>query len=171
MSTAPSPIRSRSIRIFGPGPPQGSARELLIAAALTLAFAVSATPLVVVEQPSWDFGTVTNCAELTHDFSIRNAGDANLAITQVRSSCAACLSAAADKLILPPGATTLVHCHLDLHALSGRVARAVVLTCNDPGNPSPVLSLAGFSVPAYAISPLEVTLDCPRDGPLARPRL
>src|SRR5438105_8535873 len=131
----------------------------MLAVLVAMALPASAAPLIVVEQPSWDFGIVTNCAELTHDFRIRNAGDASLTITQVRSSCNVCLHANADKRIAPPGGSTLIHCHLDLHALSGQITRAVVLTCNDPTKPSPVLSLTGISVPVYSITPLELTLD------------
>ena len=158
MCLAPSAASDRAVSVIPSGPGYPSIR-LVFAALVALPLLACAAPRIVIERPSWDFGTVTNVFELTHDFLIRNAGDATLELTQVLSSCMACLSAVADKRVLPPGEMARIHCHLDLHALSGRVVRAVVLTCNDPGNPSPVLNLFGVSVPAYQITPREVTLD------------
>ena len=127
---------------------------------------VSAAPRIQFDHPFWNFGTVTNLSSMAHDYWISNSGDAPLVISSVVSSCPACLHASIEKTNLLPGATTVVHALLDLRLLSGPVSRAILITCNDPQNPTPVLELNIESVPLYRVSPIMPQIDLV-DGPRA----
>ncbi|MDR3457092.1 MAG: DUF1573 domain-containing protein [Verrucomicrobiae bacterium] len=126
-----------------------------------------AAPQIEVDQPRWNFGTVTNGYAEDHDFLIRNRGDETLRISRVLSSCSACLSAQMPSTNLPPGGTATVRAHLDLRTLTGAVTRAILVDSNDPKTPSVILNLAGVVVPAYQVVPPEINLDLSRNQPAA----
>jgi hypothetical protein len=118
-----------------------------------------AAPRIQVEPLLWDFGTATNISELTHDFTVRNAGDAELQINRLVSSCDACLRAAIDKTKIPPGGAAVVRGRLDLRALEGPITRTITVYCNDPSNSPVVLGLTGVVMPLYQVTPREITMD------------
>ncbi len=120
---------------------------------------IAAAPQIVVEQPVYDFGSITNGSQVLHDFVIRNAGDAELEISRVVSSCVACLRASLEKTNIPPGGSSVLHARLDLRLLNGTVSRAISLYCNDPNNGSSVVGLTGVVVPVYQVTPPEIELD------------
>jgi hypothetical protein len=120
---------------------------------------ISAAPQIAVDQPIYDFGCITNGTQILHDFAIHNAGDAELEISRVVSSCEACLRASLEKTNIPPGGEGVLHARLDLRLLNGTVSRAILLDCNDPNNDPLVVGLTGVVVPAYQITPAEIDLD------------
>jgi len=120
---------------------------------------VWAAPRIMVEQPVYDFGTITNGSEILHDFAIRNVGDADLKITRVVSSCNACLKAKLEKIKIPPGGESLLRATFDLRLLSGPISRTISIASNDPDNPWLILGLTGIVIPRYQMTPAEVDLD------------
>ena len=148
------------MRNFGP---RSRLAGTLFFLCLVAAGKIHAAPRMVIDQPLWNFGGVTNLAELTHDFVISNAGDATLEISSVVSSCNACLRAAVEKNKIPPGGKTVLHSQLDLRLLSGNISRAIMVDCNDPQSPSIVLELSGVVVPAYQVVPAEIELDLSKE--------
>ena len=128
---------------------------------------ISAAPQIAVERPVCDFGSVTNGGQILHDFAIHNAGDAELQIDRVVSSCAACLQASLEKTKIPPGGESILHTRLDLRLLNGTVSRAIALYCNDPNNDPLVVGLTGVVVPFYQVTPTEIDLDLSRGQQMA----
>ena len=120
---------------------------------------VSAAPQILVEQPAFDFGAITNGSEILHDFVIRNVGDTDLEINRVISSCNVCLKAKLDKFEIPPGGASRLHARLDLRLLSGSISRSITIESNDPQNAWVMLELAGTVTPSYQMTPLEIVLD------------
>jgi len=122
-------------------------------------YSTCASPSIQTDQPVWNFGSLTNQAEITHDFAIRNVGDAPLELNRVVSSCDACLRAKCDKKRILPGASALLHSRLDLRSLSGQVTRNIFLHVNDPESPSLTLAITGRTVPLFRVSPPDLILD------------
>ena len=120
---------------------------------------VSGAPQIVIDHQFWNFGTITNGAILSHDYCLSNAGDGPLIISNVISTCGVCLHAYIDTTNIPPGAETVIHAKLDLQILDGPASRSVLVSCNDPQNPTPVLELDGVSVRMYQVVPLSPILD------------
>jgi hypothetical protein len=120
---------------------------------------ISAAPQIAVDQPIYDFGSITNGSQVLHDFAIRNAGDAELEINRVVSSCDSCLRASLEKTKIPPGGESVLHARLDLRLLNGTVSRALSVYCNDPNNDLLVVGLTGVVVPFYQVTPAEIDLD------------
>jgi Protein of unknown function (DUF1573) len=126
---------------------------------------ISAAPRIVVEQPVYDFGIITNGLEILHDFVIRNVGDADLKINRVISGCNACLHAGMSLANIPPGGKAVLHSQLDLRLMSGSVSRAIMVECNDSQNAFLGLELTGVVVPAYQVTPLGISLDLSQGQP------
>ncbi len=63
--------------------------RLLIGCLLLMVMAVPilATPVITVDHPEYDFGSITLGRMVKHTFTVRNAGDATLEIFRVFASC------------------------------------------------------------------------------------
>lgn len=131
---------------------------LVLALAGSLPSLAPAAPRLLVEQPNWDFGSVTNTTRLEHDFVLRNAGDASLEIRKVVTSCDSCLTVVLDDVVIPAGGRTLAHCALDTRLLSGEVFRFITIQSNDPLPSEWSVELHASIVPVYAVNPVELTV-------------
>ncbi len=119
---------------------------------------VSAAPRLVVDQPNWNFGSVTNATRLDHDFVLRNAGDAGLEIKAVTLSCDSCMTVVLDETTIPPGGRTVAHCSLDTRLLSGEVFRFITIHSNDPLPTDWIVEVHASIVPVYALTPPEFSV-------------
>jgi rhodanese-related sulfurtransferase len=67
-----------------------------------LGVAASATPVITVNEPDYDFGSISQGYMVKHTFMLQNTGDATLNIVYVRASCG-CTTAARPTNSLAPG--------------------------------------------------------------------
>jgi len=98
-------------------------------------------PTLVVEPPSFDFGTVEAKVETT--FVMYNTGDAPLQLLGISTSCG-CTSARADQQLIMPGARTRLYVSFDPNAhegIEGSVVRQVYVRTNDPAQPETTLEI------------------------------
>ena len=123
-----------------------------------------AAPRIVVDRPAYDFGSITNGSELRHDFVVRNAGDADLTIDRVVSSCTVCLQARIERTTIPAGGEVRLLARLDLRILEGPVSRGLLVYSNDPANSPLVLELTGTVIPLFQVTPASIDLDL-TEGP------
>ena len=87
-------------------------------------------PAAVALEIVKDFGVVNKGQRVTHEFQIRNDGDAVLQITEVRPSCG-CTVADFDRTVAP-GATGKVKATVDTRNFKGGIAKSVRVFTNDP---------------------------------------
>lgn len=139
---------------------------LFIITIQTLVFSstVLAGPRVEINKAFWDFGVISNLTYASHDFWISNSGDAPLIINRVTSTCEACLQATIQRTNLPPGTATAIHATLDTRLLNGAVSRAILIGCNDPHEPNPVLGINIVVAPIYKVDPAAPLVDL-AEGP------
>jgi hypothetical protein len=131
----------------------------LFGAILTLTFASGAMalaadapqPKIVVANPIHDFGPVEKTAKLTHDFEIRNDGNAELKIREARAECA-CTVTRFDATIAA-GATGRVHVEFDPMDLLGPVSKTILVFTNDPAAPEVVLTVKAGVKPIFGVKP------------------
>ena len=95
--------------------------------------AETSAPAALALETIKDFGAVNKGQRITHEFQIRNDGDAVLQITDVRPSCG-CTVAEYDKTVAP-GATGKVKATVDTRNFKGGIAKAVRVFTNDAANP------------------------------------
>lgn len=108
-------------------------------------------PKISVKKDIHDFGTIVEGQVVTHQFEVRNAGTAELIISQVRASCG-CTAAKPDKMNLKPGEKTFVKIEFNSENRLGPQEKFVYLSSNDPINPEYKLSFIGVIVDKNAES-------------------
>ena len=91
-------------------------------------------PRIRVEPGSFDFGRVLQEKVLRKTFTIRNFGDADLAIEGVSSSCD-CTAAEPERTLVEPGGSTSLLVTLRTRRYSGKLERQVVVRSNDAKTP------------------------------------
>ena len=77
----------------------------------------AATPRIVVEPASFDFGTLRPAGEVQKEFVIRNHGRAELVIQSISTDCGCTAALSETKTVRPGGSTAM---RVTLHAALGR---------------------------------------------------
>jgi hypothetical protein len=110
-------------------------------------------PQVVLSQDNWDFGAVWHPEAPTLTLTIRNAGAAELKITNVKPTCG-CTSVEPGRRDVPPGETTELKIRYDTKGKQDRVSSSVIIESNDPARPKLEFPIAGFVKRAVRRIPL-----------------
>lgn len=131
----------------------GTAILALCAVLLVAAFALAdaGRPKAVAQDPIKDMGTVPKGEKVSHDFLIRNEGNAPLEITEVRPACG-CTVASFDKTIAP-GQTGKIHVVIDTATFSGGIAKGVTAFTSDTDNPQIELTVRADVQPVIMVKP------------------
>ena len=108
-------------------------------------------PKAVAVEPIKDAGNVAKGDKISHDFLIKNEGDAELEIVQVQPACG-CTVAEFDKKIAP-GQTGKVHAVLDTASFNGPISKGLTVFTNDPDNPQMELTVRAKVQPYIAAKP------------------
>lgn len=112
---------------------------LCLVASPALPLAAQGQPKAVAVEAVKDLGTIAKGEKATHDFVIRNEGDAPLEITAVRPACG-CTVAEFDKTVAP-GKTGTVHTVVDTSTFQGPISKGVTVSTNDPATPEIQLTM------------------------------
>lgn len=104
----------------------------------------TARPVIQVEPPSHDFGTIPQ-EVVSHSFTVKNNGNETLVIAEVTTSCG-CTTAEIDKKKISPGdeATLTVTFDPIVHDTMGKTTRTVFLETNDPKSPVKKIRIRAF---------------------------
>ncbi|HEX6863694.1 MAG TPA: DUF1573 domain-containing protein [Thermoanaerobaculia bacterium] len=121
---------------------------LFVAAATLFA---AGKPKAVVVEPIKDAGTVSKGDKISHDFLIKNEGDADLAILNVQPACG-CTVAEFDKTIAP-GQTGKVHAVLDTSTFTGPISKGLMVFTSDPDVPQVELTVRAKVQPYISAKP------------------
>ncbi len=97
-------------------------------------------PRITFSEVSFDFGTVKSSDVLRHDFIVTNTGNALLEISDVTPACGCTVAGAWDRQI-QPGQTGRIPIQFSPASFKGTITKSVTLTCNDPGQATPVLQI------------------------------
>ncbi len=101
-------------------------------------------PKITCGKPKFDFGTVTEGPDITHEFVIHNRGRGPLRITNVSTSCgctAAVLQGAGGQnatmpTVIPAGGRGIVKATYHTNGRPGHATKIITVSSNDPVNPS-----------------------------------
>ncbi|HKV06906.1 MAG TPA: DUF1573 domain-containing protein [Thermoanaerobaculia bacterium] len=121
---------------------------LFVAAATLFA---AGKPKAVVVEPIKDAGTVSKGDKISHDFLIKNEGDADLEIINVQPACG-CTVAEFDKTIAP-GKTGKVHAVVDTASFTGPISKGLTVYTSDPDVPQLELTVRAKVQPYISAKP------------------
>jgi hypothetical protein len=102
----------------------------------------NAGPHITVVERAFDFGTVLCGEVIKHDFSFTNTGAQLLVIKDVQTTCG-CATARNWSHEVPPGKAGVIPIEFQTVNFSGRVAKSVTVTCNDPDQGTVALEIKG----------------------------
>ena len=119
---------------------------------------------VKVEDPVFDFGTVSSGGIVKHEFKVKNEGQGDLVVNKVIPSCG-CTAGKMEPEVIEPGAAGVIKVSFDTTGFSGRKVKTVRLYTNDPESDSVLLTLKGEIEPDTRVEPRQVFLsDVIKDG-------
>lgn len=103
-------------------------------------------PSILVEEASYDFGTVYEGAEVQHAYAVKNTGDADLVLTKVKTSCG-CTVAEYTEEPIPPGGEGVVDIIFKTRSKKGSQKKSIFVHTNDPRTPQQKLFIQGHVQP------------------------
>lgn len=143
-----SPFHHRSFARFLSTP----AAVLLAAAVATPVLAETpAAPKAVIAEASKDVGTVPKGEVIKHTFLVKNAGTADLLITDVKPACG-CTVSEYDRVI-KPGAEGKITLSIETKAFQGSISKTALVLFNDPTTAQVTLNVQAFVKPFVETHP------------------
>jgi hypothetical protein len=115
-------------------------------------------PRIAVDQPHYDFGSMQRGTSKSHEFVIRNTGNAPLKIRNGGTTCKCTLSQLTEESI-PPGGSTTVKLEWKAKADNGPFRQTATVLTNDPTNSSVELQVDGQILALSGVEPADFLFD------------
>jgi hypothetical protein len=100
-------------------------------------------PKAVIIPAEYDFGKITEGEVVNYEYTIKNDGNDELIIKDVKGTCG-CTAAKPEKNKLKPGESTKVKVTFNSDGRQGKQVKAVNMSTNDPKNPNPQFRFTAF---------------------------
>jgi hypothetical protein len=100
-------------------------------------------PVMALSTERWDFGTLEQGQTASTNILVTNKGDADLKITFIRSSCAACVGNVTGARLVEPGQKGPITLTFYSKGLTGRQSKVVYVHSNDPITPFKAIRIVG----------------------------
>ncbi len=113
--------------------------------------AAQSKPSIEIPRMREDLGRVFERANYEYSFVVRNRGNADLVIEDVKPGCG-CTVAKFDKIIAP-GGEGKIELVLDGQRVHGEFAKTATVRTNDPDHPELTLTIAGTKIPFLNMQP------------------
>ncbi|MFN6177791.1 MAG: DUF1573 domain-containing protein [Flavobacteriales bacterium] len=107
-------------------------------------------PQISIDKESHDYGTISQGANGTCEFTVTNTGDQPLIISQCQGSCG-CTVPKCETQPIKPGAKSTITVKYDTNRV-GPINKSVTITSNATNAPSKVVTIKG-TVEAAATTP------------------
>jgi hypothetical protein len=141
-------------------------RVVVAVAALVLVAAgaiASIGPRISFDKPDFDFGTIYQEENVTHEFTFKNAGDAPLKLGKISSSCG-CTAAYPSGQEIAPGKTGSIRITFSAGRMRNKVSKHIYIDTNDTTNPRATLTFTGFIKREVDIAPFGIFLGTVKVG-------
>lgn len=109
-------------------------------------------PLPKLAELEHDFGRVMQGQKVIHEFSIQNAGDADLVLQRIAPSCG-CTAAAVSSSTIKPGASEKIRVTFDTSGMYGSKTKTVSVQTNARERPEVTLKMRGSVVRGITATP------------------
>jgi hypothetical protein len=108
-------------------------------------------PSIEMPRLNYDFGETFHLEQYAYAFVVRNRGNADLVIEDVKPGCG-CTAAKFDRVI-SPGKEGKIELVVDGNKVHGEFSKAAEVKSNDPDHPSISLSISGKEIPFVNVVP------------------
>jgi hypothetical protein len=115
---------------------------LCFASLIGFSGAEASAPKIALQASEYDFGTIKQGEEVSHIFTFKNMGDADLIITDVKTSCG-CTAAVTSAKTIAPGSEGTLEVTFNSKGRQGRQAKTATIFSNDPEKPSVAVRISG----------------------------
>lgn len=141
-------------------------RRIVAVAAFSLAVALSAAyaaqeatkneggapkPAIEIPRMKIDLGQMFEREKYEYKFVVRNRGNADLVIQDVKPGCG-CTAASFDKVIAP-GKEGVIELDVDGAKVHGEFEKQATVETNDPDHPTLTIAVAGSEIPYVNVTP------------------
>jgi len=120
---------------------------MVIGLCLLFGWVVTAAPIIRIDNPEYNFGSILEGFAVKHTFVIQNTGDETLEIMDVFASCG-CTATELSKTSLAPQETVNLEVLVNTAGFSGTISKHITVHTNDPASRSYVLRVYGVVVRA-----------------------
>jgi len=98
-------------------------------------------PILTVAEPAYDFGTVVEGPQITHDFKIKNEGKEPLILSNVHASCGCTIPTWPKEPILP-GKESVISATYNTSGRPGHFTKSITIESNSSGG-NKVINITG----------------------------
>lgn len=99
-------------------------------------------PRAVLNEESFNFGTIKPGQQVVHDFILKNEGADPLIIRKISTTCG-CTASEPEQYTIAGDEQTVIKCTFDSRGRMGKQFQTVTLIVNDPAKPTHVIRLMG----------------------------
>ncbi len=128
---------------------------------VSLAPVEAASPRISFPEKNYNFGMVKEGSEVTHEFSLQNGGDADLVITDVKTSCG-CTAAVTSAKTIAAGKSGTLKVTFNSRGRRGHQTKTITVYSNDPAQPQAAVRLEGEvdagSQPKILVTPMRLDI-------------
>ena len=112
-------------------------------------------PRVVIDQTSFDFGTMGDDGSGSHKFVFKNEGDGTLTLTKGDTTCR-CTLIDLEETDIPPGESATVKVEWNAKNLAGPYRQSATVFTNDPDRSRVTLTISGRITAALRVTPSDL---------------
>ncbi|MBU1700142.1 MAG: DUF1573 domain-containing protein [Candidatus Eisenbacteria bacterium] len=123
-------------------------------------------PAIRFDYREVDFGILPQKTYRDTVFTFQNAGDSELAILDVKTSCG-CTAALATESVIPVHGKGTIDVRFDTKRFKGPVTKTITVKSNDPGEPETMLRIKAFIKALVNITPERIDIGLVRFGKTA----
>lgn len=119
------------------------------------ATSVRGGPEIKCDEPTYNFGTVTDVVSIAHTFILRNIGDSNLVVNRVKAGCG-CTTTSLSNTNIPPQGSVNIASRLSLKGIRGSTRKSIHVHSSDPQQSAYRLDITGVVRHTIDLSPNKV---------------
>jgi hypothetical protein len=123
-------------------------------------------PVIALRETKQDAGNVEEGTVVPFQFQVKNDGQADLEVTQVKPSCG-CTISSWDRVV-KPGAWGTIQAQMNTLYFRGSVIKHLTVFSNDPSRPQIELTIGAHVLPLVKISPSPAALLAVGDRPASQ---
>ena len=111
-----------------------------------------------VPERTFDFGQVRQGTIVKHDFSLKNTGNAEIAVQRVVAACG-CTATTTSANVIPAGGSVTLSAQFDTNGFSGKREKLIRVYTSDIDKPMETLTLSGEIYADASVEPSNIMFD------------